>query len=66
MSVNGKSRQDEIEYYIRRNGINDYIILDDDKSLYMDISKVNIYITDYLTGLTDKDIKKVLKQIKRR
>ena len=66
MSANGKSRQDEIEYYIRRNGINDYIILDDDKSLYTDISKVNIYITDYLTGLTDKDIKKVLKQIKRR
>lgn len=66
MSASGKSRQDEIEYYIRRNGINDYIILDDDKSLYTDISKVNIYITDYLTGLTDKDIKKVLKQIKRR
>lgn len=66
MSVSGKSRQDEIEYYIRRNGINDYIILDDDKSLYTDISKVNIYITDYLTGLTDKDTKKVLKQVKRR
>jgi hypothetical protein len=66
MSASGKSRQDEIEYYIRRNGINDYIILDDDKSLYTDISKVNIYITDYLTGLTDKDTKKVLKQVKRR
>ena len=61
MSASGKSRQDEIEYYIRRNGINDYIILDDDKSLYTDISKVNIYVTDYLMGLTDKDIKKVLK-----
>ena len=66
MSTSGKSRQDEIEYYIRRNGINDYIILDDDKSLYTDISKVNIYITDYITGLTDKDTKKVLKQVKRR
>lgn len=66
MSASGKSRQDEIEYYIRRNGINDYIILDDDKSLYTDISKVNIYIIDYLTGLADKDTKKVLKQVKRR
>lgn len=58
ISVKGKTRQEEIEYYIRRNNIKDYIILDDDISLYNDISKINIYIVDYHTGCTEKDNKK--------
>lgn len=66
LSASGKSRQDEIEYYIRKNGITDYIVLDDDESLYGDTSRVNICFTDYLKGLTDKDNKKILKMIKRR
>lgn len=65
ISVKGKTRQEEIEYYIRRNNIKDYIILDDDISLYNDISKINIYIVDYHTGCTEKDNKKILKILKR-
>lgn len=65
ISVKGKTRQEEIEYYIRRNNIKDYIILDDDISLYNDISKINIYIVDYHTGFTEKDNKKILKTLKR-
>lgn len=29
-----KTRQEEIEYYIRRHSISSYIVLDDDESLF--------------------------------
>lgn len=56
-----KDRQAEVEYYIKRNNITKYIIIDDDISLYNTPERVNIYIPDYKTGLTKNDIKKLLK-----
>lgn len=57
-----KDRQAEVEYYIKRNNITKYIIIDDDVSLYHTPERVNIYIPDYKTGLTINDIKKLLKK----
>lgn len=57
-----KDRQAEVEYYIKRNNITKYIIIDDDVSLYHTPERVNIYIPDYKTGLTMNDIKKLLKK----
>ncbi len=57
-------RQSEIEYYIRRNEVKEYIIIDDDASLYYAPEKVKIYIPDYKTGLTQKDIKILLRNRK--
>ena len=56
-----EDRQAEVEYYIKRNNITKYIIIDDDISLYNTPERVNIYIPDYKTGLTKNDIKKLLK-----
>ena len=56
-----KSRQEEIEYYIRRNDITDYIIIDDDKSLFPNPEKINLYCPDYTKGLTKEDYKKIVK-----
>lgn len=53
---NNKTRQEEIEYYIKRNNIDKYIILDDDQSLFYNIDKINVYFTDYKLGLTKKDV----------
>ena len=59
--VSNKSRQDEISYYIRRNFVNDYMVIDDDESLYNDLRCINIYIPNYKTGLTKKDIRPAVK-----
>ncbi len=58
-----KTRQEEIEYYIRRNGVNKYVILDDDASLFPDRSRINIYLTDYKTGLSSREVRAVIKSI---
>lgn len=63
--VTDKGRQAEIEYYIRRNNVREYIVLDDDETLFSNPEKINLYLTDYRTGLQDKDIKIIIKQIKR-
>lgn len=60
--VSSKTRQEEIEYYIRRHNIMDYIVLDDDESLFPWPERINLYITDYNTGLTDKDVKILLRK----
>ena len=52
-----KGRQAEIEYYIRRNGVGKYIVLDDDVSLFEKPGNLNLYVTNAETGLTDKDLK---------
>lgn len=64
--TSNKSRQEEIEHYIKRNGIKEYLIIDDDESLFSRLADINIYLTDYKNGLTELDVKKILKQIKRR
>ena len=58
-----KTRQEEIEYYIRRNGVHKYVILDDDASLFPDRSRINIYFTDYKKGLSNKEVRAVIKSI---
>ena len=58
-----RTRQEEIEYYIRRNGVNKYVILDDDASLFPDRSRINIYLTDYKTGLSSREVRAVIKSI---
>ena len=63
--ITNKSRQEEIEYYIRRNGVKKYIILDDDRSLFPREAEINIYFTNYKTGLTAYDVKQILKMIKK-
>ncbi|MCQ2548796.1 MAG: HAD domain-containing protein [Lachnospiraceae bacterium] len=57
-----KTRQEEIEYYIRRNNIQNYLILDDDESLFPEKEKIDIFFTDYKKGLTDSDVKQIVKK----
>ena len=57
-----KSRQEEIEYYIKRNEIKEYLVLDDDESLFPRSADINLYLTDYRYGLTELDVKKILKK----
>ncbi len=61
-SISQKSRQEEIEYYIKRNNVKKYIILDDDKSLFPCPDNVNLYCPNYLTGLTKQDLKNIKKE----
>lgn len=57
-------RSKEIDYYLRRHDPDKYIILDDDMSLFELKDKTpHLYLTNPNTGLTEKDIKKILKKI---
>ena len=60
------SRTKEIEHYLRRHAEDGYIILDDDPRLFDQKSKTpHLYITSAKTGLTDTDVAKIIKQLKR-
>lgn len=61
-----KTRQEEIDFFVRRYDIEDYIILDDDDSLFPEKEKIPLYLTNYKTGLVEDDIKKIRKLIKKR
>lgn len=63
--VTDKGRQAEVEYYIRRNSVGKYIVIDDDLSLFCEPGKLNIFVPDYRTGLVQGDIKKIMKLAKR-
>lgn len=57
------SRSKEIDYYLRRHEIADYLILDDDPQLFDDDKKTaRLYVTDSRTGFTENDAKKLLKK----
>ena len=60
------SRTKEIDHYLRRHPKDDYIILDDDPNLF-DRKKdtPHLYCLNAKTGLTDRDIAKILRQIKK-
>ncbi|MCR4798117.1 MAG: hypothetical protein K5853_06665 [Lachnospiraceae bacterium] len=62
--VSGKPRQEEIEYYIKRNRVEHYLVLDDDPHLFPDPKSINLYIPDYRLGLTRIDGKKICDIIK--
>lgn len=64
--VSNKTRQEEIEFYIRRNNVTEYLVLDDDASLFPWPERLHLYLTDYKTGLTDKDIRKIYRLCKQR
>lgn len=64
--VSNKTRQEEIEYYIRRHSISSYIVSDDDETLFPYSERVNLYITNYKTGITESDIRKLKKICKGR
>lgn len=59
--VTDKGRQAEVEYYIRRNQVSKYIIIDDDLSLFDDPKKLKLFVPDYRNGLVQGDIKKIMK-----
>ncbi len=56
------SRTKEIEYYLRRHSEDSYIILDDDPKLFEQRENTpHLYLTSSKTGLTDMDVKRILK-----
>ncbi len=60
------SRSKEIDHYLRRHPEDTYIILDDDPTLFDEGEKTaNLYLTNAKTGLTDGDVKKIIKQQRR-
>ncbi len=60
------TRWEEIEFYIKRNGVGRFIILDDDESLFPNWEECRLpfYITNYKPGLVEADIKRVLNKVK--
>ncbi len=57
------SRSKEIEHYLRRHPADEYIILDDDAELFDRGDKTpHLYLTSVETGLTDRDVVKILKE----
>ena len=63
--ISNKTRQEEIEYYIRRKGIKDYLVIDDDESLFPRSKDICLYITNYKVGLTVADVRAIEKMQKR-
>lgn len=61
--VSDKGRQAEVEYYIRRNSVQNYLVIDDDPSLFTNPERLNMLVPDYKSGLTDKDVKIAKKMI---
>lgn len=56
-----KTRTEEIQFYLSKYS-DDYIILDDDVSLFT--STNNLYLVNCKTGLTSKDVRKLLRKVK--
>ena len=55
-----KDRYLEIHTYIKEHNIDRYIILDDDKSEFSTLDK-NLYIVNFKTGLSMRDVGKIKK-----
>ncbi len=59
------SRTREIEHYLRRHPDDNYIILDDDPSLFdQGADTPHLFLVSAKTGLTESDVKKILKQMR--
>ncbi len=59
------SRTKEIDHYLRRHEQDRYIILDDDPDIFDMGSKTsNLYLINAKTGLTEKDMKMILRTCK--
>ncbi len=60
------SRSREIEHYLKRHPVDRYIILDDDPDLFKQKAKTpHLYLTSARTGITEADVAKILKMIKK-
>lgn len=64
--LSNKSRQEEIEYYIKRKKVKDYIVLNDNERMFPRKNEINLYLTDSGQGLTEADVKSILKMKKRK
>ena len=64
--VTNKGRQAEIEYYISRNDVTDYLVIDDDITLFSNPERLKMYITDENTGFRKKEAEKALNKRKGR
>ncbi|MCR5670747.1 MAG: hypothetical protein K6G10_07045 [Butyrivibrio sp.] len=62
--MSNKGRQAEIEYFIRRNSVQHYLVIDDDLSLFEEPKRLNLLVSDYKKGLTKDDVKTVKKMLK--
>lgn len=56
-----KGRQAEIEYYIRHSSDKNFIVIDDDPSLFENPNNITLYVPDFNKGFTRADIKQALK-----
>ena len=57
------SRSKEIDYYLRRHPDDDYIILDDDPTLFEEGKRTqNLFLTNAKFGITGKDVDAILKK----
>ena len=58
-------RSKEIDYYLRRHNVSDYLILDDDTTLFeKGRATENLYVTDAGTGLTMSDVAKIIRMLR--
>ena len=66
VSPNG-IRSEEIDFYLRRHDEDEYLILDDDKDLFIQAEKTPcLYLVDSTKGITNNDVKRILRQVKRK
>lgn len=57
------SRSKEIDHYLRRHPEDSYLILDDDPMLFDAGDRTpHLYLTDARTGLTERDVAKIIKR----
>ena len=57
------SRSKEIDHYLRRHPAGEYIILDDDPSLFeLGLKTPHLFLTSAKTGLTEADVVQILKR----
>ena len=62
--VTNKGRQAEIEYYMSRNDVTNYLVIDDDVTLFDNPNRLKIYLTDSAVGFRRKDAEKILNKRK--
>ena len=58
------NRSREIEYFLKRHEKDNYLILDDDRSIF-DKGTSNLYIIDSIKGITSDDVTRIIKSISR-
>ena len=61
-----KYRGQEIEFYVKQNGIKNYVIFDDNDNGISNILELNSHfiLVNYLTGITENDIEKAKEILK--